>query len=246
MGRRDHARDLRGVPGVDRVHGVRRAGRGVRRVVGRTRPQPRPRRTTRASLGARHAVPPETAARGPSRAYCRSAVPHDRRPVAPSLCHRARRRSALRPTVEGVTTDMAVAVAESVGVCVRPILRTVTDRATGHTTAVPIPCGSTRSSRCPPVPTRPAGCGCTSAPKAGTPTDEPAPGRREPRTDDDLDQDADDPDEDTRSRRVGPGPPVAGMRRRTCPPSRSSTAPSAEPSPTPDRAASTGPRCSSP
>jgi hypothetical protein len=57
--------------------------------------------------------------------------------------------AALRPTVEGVTTDMAVAVAESVGVCVRPILRTVTDRATGHTTALPIPCGSTRSSRCP-------------------------------------------------------------------------------------------------
>jgi hypothetical protein len=60
-----------------------------------------------------------------------------------------RAAAALRPTVEGVTTDMAVAVAESVGVCVRPILRTVTDRATGHTTAVPIPCGSTRSSRCP-------------------------------------------------------------------------------------------------
>ena len=57
--------------------------------------------------------------------------------------------AALRPTVEGVTTDMAVAVAEAVGVCVRPILRTVTDRATGETTAVPIPCGSTRSSVCP-------------------------------------------------------------------------------------------------
>ena len=46
---------------------------------------------------------------------------------------------------DGVTTDMATAAAEAVGVCVRPLLRTVTDRATGNTTAVPIPCGSTRA-----------------------------------------------------------------------------------------------------
>ena len=50
---------------------------------------------------------------------------------------------------DGVTTDMATAAAEAVGVCVRPLLRTVTDRATGNTTAVPIPCGSTRASVCP-------------------------------------------------------------------------------------------------
>lgn len=48
-----------------------------------------------------------------------------------------------------VTTEMALTLAESAGVCVRPLLRTVTDRATGAVTAVPIPCGSTRESRCP-------------------------------------------------------------------------------------------------
>src|SRR4051812_15491579 len=40
-----------------------------------------------------------------------------------------------------------LAVAERV--CVRPVMRTLTDRLTGATTTVPIPCGSTRESRCP-------------------------------------------------------------------------------------------------
>ncbi|MGL5862873.1 MAG: replication initiator [Phycicoccus sp.] len=59
-------------------------------------------------------------------------------------------RHPLFPAVpDGVTTDLAVAAAEAVGVCVRPVLRTVTDRATTQVTVVPIPCGSTRSTRCP-------------------------------------------------------------------------------------------------
>ncbi|WP_432509334.1 replication initiator [Kineococcus auxinigenes] len=48
-----------------------------------------------------------------------------------------------------VTTEMALTLAESAGVCVRPLLRKVTDRATGDVTCVPIPCGSTRESKCP-------------------------------------------------------------------------------------------------
>ena len=39
---------------------------------------------------------------------------------------------------DGVTTDMAVAAAQSAGVCIRPLLRQVTDRATGAVTTVPI------------------------------------------------------------------------------------------------------------
>ncbi|MGW5239242.1 replication initiator [Monashia sp. NPDC004114] len=50
---------------------------------------------------------------------------------------------------QGVTTDMAVAAAEGAGVCVRPLLRKVTDRATGDVTTVPIACGSTREKVCP-------------------------------------------------------------------------------------------------
>lgn len=48
-----------------------------------------------------------------------------------------------------VTAEMALTLAESAGVCVRPLLRKVTDRATNTVTLVPIPCGSTRESRCP-------------------------------------------------------------------------------------------------
>ncbi|MGL5823853.1 MAG: replication initiator [Nocardioides sp.] len=47
-----------------------------------------------------------------------------------------------------VGTAMAHAAADAVGVCVRPLLREVTDRATGQVVRVPIPCGSTRASVC--------------------------------------------------------------------------------------------------
>ncbi|WP_256796216.1 replication initiator [Terrabacter sp. Ter38] len=50
---------------------------------------------------------------------------------------------------DGVTTDMAVAAAERAGVCIRPLLRQVTDRATGAVSTVPIACGSTREKVCP-------------------------------------------------------------------------------------------------
>jgi hypothetical protein len=43
---------------------------------------------------------------------------------------------------------MAVAAAQGAGVCVRPLLRKVTDRATGAVTTVPIACGSTREKVC--------------------------------------------------------------------------------------------------
>ena len=49
-----------------------------------------------------------------------------------------------------VTPAVAHEYAAEAGVCVRPVLRTVTDRATGKSTTVLIPCGSTRESRCPP------------------------------------------------------------------------------------------------
>lgn len=50
----------------------------------------------------------------------------------------------------GVTADMAIVAAESAGVCIRPHVRTVTDRLAGDTTSVPIPCGSTREAVCSP------------------------------------------------------------------------------------------------
>jgi len=48
-----------------------------------------------------------------------------------------------------ITTDMVRTLAVNESVCIRPVLRRVTDRATGNITTVAIPCGSTRESRCP-------------------------------------------------------------------------------------------------
>jgi len=53
-----------------------------------------------------------------------------------------------------VGSDMAVLAAESAGVCIRPHVRTVTDRATGQSVSVPIPCGSTREAVCGPCATK--------------------------------------------------------------------------------------------
>ncbi len=53
-----------------------------------------------------------------------------------------------------VGSDMAVLAAESAGVCIRPHVRTVTDRLTGQSSSVPIPCGSTREAVCGPCATK--------------------------------------------------------------------------------------------
>src|SRR3954447_19849553 len=49
----------------------------------------------------------------------------------------------------GITAGMARELAVAERVCVRPGMRTLTDRVTDSTITVPIPCGSTRESRCP-------------------------------------------------------------------------------------------------
>ncbi len=49
-----------------------------------------------------------------------------------------------------VTAEMVHTLAVHERVCVRPVLRSVTDRVTGDSTRVAIRCGSTRDSKCPP------------------------------------------------------------------------------------------------
>jgi hypothetical protein len=49
-----------------------------------------------------------------------------------------------------ITADMVRTMALNESVCIRPVLCRVTDRATGESTTVPIACGSTRESQCPP------------------------------------------------------------------------------------------------
>ena len=54
-----------------------------------------------------------------------------------------------RSAVPVITADMARELAAAEGVCVRPVLRKVTDRASGVSEVIPIRCGSTREAACP-------------------------------------------------------------------------------------------------
>ena len=80
------------------------------------------------------------------------------------------RVSAMLPLL---TAEMARAVAETNGVCVRPVMRQVLDRQLGTETRVAIRCGATRAASAS-VRGEPEGCGSSSAPKAGTATPNPS------------------------------------------------------------------------
>jgi len=49
-----------------------------------------------------------------------------------------------------LTTDVALAIAEQHGVCVRPLAMRRIDTTTGRVDIVPVPCGSTREDQCRP------------------------------------------------------------------------------------------------
>lgn len=83
-------------------------------------------------------------------------------------------------TLVKITPEMAQAAALHDGVCIRPLIRSVTDRATGTSTRVLIRCGSTRESVCPPCADRArklrahqclAGWHVSTEPEAATPDD---------------------------------------------------------------------------
>ncbi|HEY8722095.1 replication initiator [Pengzhenrongella sp.] len=100
-----------------------------------------------------------------------------------------------------ISDSMARELAVAEGVCVRPVMRTVTDRATGHTSTVPIPCGSTRESRCPSCSKRARALRMQQCAEGWhlteeTPDPEPAD------ENDDEDQGDDDPDAEDGARRV--------------------------------------------
>ncbi|HSZ29783.1 MAG TPA: replication initiator, partial [Pseudonocardiaceae bacterium] len=49
-----------------------------------------------------------------------------------------------------LTTEVAQAIAEQHGVCIRPLAMRRIDTTTGRVEVVPVPCGSTREDQCPP------------------------------------------------------------------------------------------------
>ena len=94
-----------------------------------------------------------------------------------------------------ITTQMVRTLAVNESVCVRPVLRRVTDRATGATTTVAIPCGSTRESRCPSCATKARWLRMTQCAEGWHRDDEPEEPNLE-ETDDDDEQPGDDEDDD--------------------------------------------------
>jgi len=97
-----------------------------------------------------------------------------------------------------VTAEMVHALAVHEHVCVRPVMRTVTDRATGDTTRVAIACGSTRDSKCPPCAHKARVLRMHQCAEGWHLTEEPA-GHVRPDDDDQVDDldDDDQADEDT-------------------------------------------------
>src|SRR3954470_11251429 len=59
-------------------------------------------------------------------------------------------RLAVASLGRALTAEAVGELAAEVGVCVRPVLRRVTDRQTGAVEQVTLPCGSTRESVCGP------------------------------------------------------------------------------------------------
>ena len=102
-----------------------------------------------------------------------------------------------------ITTEMVRTLAINESVCVRPVLRRVTDRATGATTTVAIPCGSTRESRCPACATKARWLRMTQCAEGWHRDDEPEEPDLEETVEDDDDQgDDEDADSDEEQRRV--------------------------------------------
>lgn len=128
-------------------------------------------------------------------------------------------------TSAGIGNNIIRELAVEQAVCVRPVMRRVTDRATGHETTVPIPCGATRESKCPSCATKARRLRMTQCAEGWHAESEPMPldepGVVEPVEDEDeLDQPEDDEDtsrqtRSTRRRSDAPDLPTRPVEKRT-------------------------------
>ena len=100
-----------------------------------------------------------------------------------------------------LTAEAVGEVAAGLGVCVRPILRRVTDRATGAVEQVTLPCGSTRESVCGPCAAKARRLRMQQCAEGWHREDDPLDTDR-PDSDADDDHDADDDQDGASGRRV--------------------------------------------
>ncbi|RHW25892.1 replication initiation protein [Nocardioides immobilis] len=101
-----------------------------------------------------------------------------------------------------MTTTLVQAAADTTGVCRRPLLRKVTDRATGQVASVPIPCGSTRATVCPACADRARRVRMHQCREGWHLVDDPLPPSNDEDTEDDPDESRDDDGDDGADRRV--------------------------------------------
>jgi len=125
----------------------------------------------------------------------------------------------------GLSDELLRDTAAKLGVCVRPIIRRVTDTATGESETVPLPCGSTRERVCPPCAAKARRLRIQQCREGWHRTDEPADNEDQS---DDSGPEPDDPESgggdldsasvrrrSTRRLPQFPPLPVAPMERRT-------------------------------
>src|SRR4051812_44786252 len=95
-----------------------------------------------------------------------------------------------------VTAEVVRDYAADAGVCIRPLLRQVTDRETGQTTSVVIRCGSTREAVCPPCADRARRLRMQQCADGWHLVDDPLPPPHDTATLDTADQDDEDANAD--------------------------------------------------
>src|SRR5215217_1458611 len=93
-------------------------------------------------------------------------------------------------TDPSIGNDVVRELAVEQVVCVRPVMRRVTDRATGHETTVPIACGATRDSKCPSCAAKARRLRMTQCAEGWHAEVEPVPLDGPPPADSDADTDA--------------------------------------------------------
>ena len=111
--------------------------------------------------------------------------------------------TTVTPRPAGLSDELLRDTARKLGVCVRPIIRSVTDTTTGKSETVPLPCGSTRERVCPPCAQKARRLRVQQCREGWHRTDDPA---------DDEDQ-ADKPEPDERD--TGSELDSASVRRRS-------------------------------
>ena len=79
-----------------------------------------------------------------------------------------------------LSTDVAQAIAEQHGVCVRPLAMRRIDTTTGRVDVVPMPCGSTREDQCRPGADKARRLRMVHCRQAGTSTTSRSPTGRSP------------------------------------------------------------------